>query len=546
MKDSTQSDSQCDLVISNVTVWGGNRPAPDYAWVAVHAGHIHSLGRIDEEPPAARQQINGLAKTILPSFVDCHSHLSAGSIASICRSGAHLKSKEDALEAITAAAKSDRSDWLVMFYVDWNAWDNPKPPTAAELEEASGGRQVILICESLHRAILSESGLRACNVSKYSHTAFVDTHRGEMNGVVWEEVFSLCLEQVLNSVIASLGEQQFAEVLLAEANRHLAYGITDAHDPCVTFQMSLAMQGLNQQTPLRISWSEVGNMGPLSTAGEGQPLQHFGDGPSSAKVFTDGAHRCAMCIEAREAVKMTLGMLTSAVTRFDFSPLRQAISHETFYKNGNFYQKGALFEPGELTSRLRNLDESHDRLKIHALGNHAVDMTCDCILESGITTKVCVEHATVVDDQNIEKMARLGIQVSAQPGFLPHFGDQFERMHLTGRYRGLPFRSMLDAGVDLIMSSDYPCGPLDPLHNMRCAVERNLPGGRTYLEQESVSREEAVYAYTIAGAKGITGIPRHGIVANAPADFVVLSGDPFVHSTKVDSTWIGGVAVYQA
>ncbi len=546
MGNATQPQAACDLVITNVTVWGGSRPEPAYAWLAVRNGRIHSIGRTGQQPPAARERLDGRGKTILPGFVDCHSHISAGSIASICRSGANLGSREEALETIAAAAETDPSDWLVMFHVDWNAWKNPKPPTAAELEDASQGRKVILVCESLHRAVLSESGLRACDVSNYSHTAFVETSRGEMNGVVWEEVFSACLEQVLNAVIASLGEDRFAGVLLAEANRHLAHGITDAHDPCVTYDMSQAMDRLNQETPLRISWSEVGNMGPLSTAGNGRPLRNFGDGPSSAKVFTDGAHRCALCIEAGEAVRMTLGMLTNAVRQFDFSPLGQLFKHETAYRHGYFYQKGALFEPEDLTNRLRALDESHDRLKIHALGNHAVDMTCDCIIEAGITTKVCLEHATIVDDQNIEKLARLGVRVSAQPGFLPHFGKQFTNMGLTGRYRGLALRSMLDAGVDLVMSSDYPCGPLDPLHNMRCAVERSLPGGRTYLEQEAVSEEEAVYAYTIAGSKGITGRPGQGIVENAPADFVVLTGNPFVHSTVVDSTWISGKAVYQA
>ncbi len=537
---------EADLLITDVTVWSGARPKAEYGWLAVKDGLIHATGGRGDTPPASRRIIAGQNKVVLPSFVDCHSHISAGSIASICRNGAGLRNRSDALEAVRVAAAEDSSDWLVMFYVDWDAWDDPRPPTAAELEAASGGRQVILVCESLHRAILSESGLRACNINRYAHARFVDTLRGDMTGMVWEEVFSVCLERVLNAVITSLGDEDFARVLQAEARRHLACGITDAHDPCVTVALSQAMQRLNHATPLRISWSEVGSMGPLSSADGGQTLRDFGDGPSSAKVFTDGAHRCAMCIEAGDALRMTLGMLGSAVTRFNFHPLRRLLSQPTAYRQGRFYQQGALFEPADLTSRLRSLDESHDRLKIHALGNHAVDMSCNCIIESGITTKVCLEHATVVDDQNIETLARLGVQVSAQPGFLPHFGEQFAQMRLTGRYRGLALRSMLDAGVDLIMSSDYPCGPLDPLHNMRCAVDRALPGGGTYLSSEAVSQHEAVYAYTVAGMKGITGRPKQGLVDNAPADFVVLTDDPFKRSSRVDSTWIAGALVHQA
>ena len=105
---------------------------------------------------------------------------------------------------------------------------------------------------------------------------------------------------------------------------------------------------------------------------------------------------------------------------------------------------------------------------------------------------------------------------------------------------------MLDAGVSLILSSDYPCGPLDPLHNMRCAVERKIKGDGVYLENEAIGHEEAVYAYTIAGSKGITGIAKSGMEIDKAADFIVLNGDPFAHATTVESTWIGGEKVYEA
>jgi hypothetical protein len=305
------------------------------------------------------------------------------------------------------------------------------------------------------------------------------------------------------------------------------------------------MVALNDQSPLRLSWSEIGGKGPVSTAGDGQPLENFGNGPSSAKVFTDGAHRCAMCVNASQALIMTFGAIVDSIKGLNPYPLRQLLAEEFSFKNGKFYRKGALFEPNELNDKLAQLSESHERIKIHALGNQAVDMACECVVESGITTRVCIEHATVLDDNNIEKIARHGIQVSAQPGFLPHYGAQFSSMRLRGRYRGLPLRSLLDAGVDLIMSSDYPCGPLDPLHNMRCAVERKIKGGSVYLENEAVCHEEAVYAYTIAGSKGITGISKSGVEIDKAADFIVLSGNPFVHSTTVESTWISGQKVCQ-
>ena len=534
-----------DLVINNVMIWSGCRPKPSPGWVAINDGKFSAMGGTEEVPPQARKRIDGNGKTVMPSFVDCHTHVSAGAIASICRNGSVFNSKEDALSAVEIAAKESDSDWLVFFYIDWNGWDIPVPPTAEELEEASSGRKVFLVCESLHRGIMSESALRECDVSKYLDSDFVETKRGSLTGVVWEEVFSSCMKKVFDSLISALNEEDLKEIMNAEANRHLSYGITDAHDPGVNYDMCKHMVALNEESPLRLSWSEVGSKGVLSTAGNGQPLDNFGNGPSSAKVFTDGAHRCAMCIDTSQAIVMTLGAIKDSIKDLNPYPLRQLLSEETAYSKGKFYRKGALFEPEDLTKKLAQLSDSHERIKIHALGNQAVDMACECIVESGITTKVCIEHATVLDDDNIEKLAKHGVQVSAQPGFLPHYGAQFLSMRLTGRYRGLALKSLIDAGVELIMSSDYPCGPLDPLHNMRCAVERKIKGDIVYLENESVCHEEALYAYTIAGSKGIVGVAKSGIETDAPADFIILSGDPFIHSTTVESTWIEGDMVYQ-
>ncbi len=539
-------DQVNDVVVVDATVWSGQHPAPHEGWFAVRRGVISAVGTGDTKPPVARQTVDAHQRHVLPSFVDCHSHISAAALTNITRSGSHWRSKQDALRELRQLAATDSTaEWLVYFFAGWDTWRSPQPPTARELEVASGGRNVFLVCESLHRGILSESGLRTCSLTQRAHTRFMDSTRGVPNGIVWEELFSKCLVTVFDSIIRDLGPEGLRKVILAEAQRHLAYGITDAHDPSATRSMSQALQRVNGETALRISWSAVGENGPISSADAASTLDDYGDGPTSAKIFTDGAHRCAMCIDIGTALTMTINIFAEALGRFSRAPLRRLFEGDMVLSKGSFYRQGAIFSQQQLQQRVDTLGAHNERLKIHALGNHAVDMACDCIVEAGLTSRVCLEHATLVDDQNIEKLAKHQIMVSMQPGFIPHYGGQFKQMHLGRKYRGLAARSMLDAGVDLLMSSDNPCGPLDPLYNMRCAVERSLPDGSVYLERESVTPEEAVHAYTCAGTKGITGHAKRGIEAGAPADFVILSGDPFVHSTVVESTWMDGEPVFQ-
>ena len=101
-------------------------------------------------------------------------------------------------------------------------------------------------------------------------------------------------------------------------------------------------------------------------------------------------------------------------------------------------------------------------------------------------------------------------------------------------------------GVAVSISSDNPCGPLDPLHNLRLAVTRVMPDGRVVDAREAVERTTALRAATIGGAAAI-GLPAPvGIAPGAPADLAVCDGDPFAPATRVVATWVDGREVWSA
>jgi hypothetical protein len=112
--------------------------------------------------------------------------------------------------------------------------------------------------------------------------------------------------------------------------------------------------------------------------------------------------------------------------------------------------------------------------------------------------------------------------------------------------KAIPVASLLRAGVPVALSSDYPCGPLEPLFNIRQAIERRVEGGRVFDEAEAVSASVAVAAYSSGGARCIHGKPSAGLSVGAPADFVVLSGPPGARDTRVLCTWIGGREAWRA
>jgi hypothetical protein len=99
-----------------------------------------------------------------------------------------------------------------------------------------------------------------------------------------------------------------------------------------------------------------------------------------------------------------------------------------------------------------------------------------------------------------------------------------------------------------VLSSDYPCGPLDPLHNLRAAVDRRLPDGRTLQPDQALTPQEAVRAATVdaAASLGLGAPARAGLVPGEPADLVVCDGDPFTPATRVTQTWVAGTLAWPA
>src|SRR5262249_42523691 len=121
----------------------------------------------------------------------------------------------------------------------------------------------------------------------------------------------------------------------------------------------------------------------------------------------------------------------------------------------------------------------------------------------------------------VRKIAALGCTAVVQPPFLglPVFGDAPR----VPRLPGIPIRWLLDAGVNVAGSSDYPVVAFDPLDGIRRAVTRRTRGGEVYEPGQAISIDEALVLYTraaaeAAGCRKLCGTLERG----KRADIVVL------------------------
>ena len=128
---------------------------------------------------------------------------------------------------------------------------------------------------------------------------------------------------------------------------------------------------------------------------------------------------------------------------------------------------------------------------IHAIGDRAndsvLDVFEDLIRNGADPTSLRVEHASILTNSAIDRMANLGITASVQPAFLASEETWLVKRPGNDRMsRAYPFRSLEEAGVTLLGGSDSPVELPDPATGIHAAVDRH--GINT---SEALSREAA-------------------------------------------------------
>jgi hypothetical protein len=189
----------------------------------------------------------------------------------------------------------------------------------------------------------------------------------------------------------------------------------------------------------------------------------------------------------------------------------------------------------------------------HALGNAAIQQAIEIVEGAREALKGLhpprIEHGVFLDDKLIMKMKALGMILVTQPYFLTHMNR--ENVPYLPDMKQLPLRSVIDAGIRVAGSSDWPVASYEPLKGIERAVSRKTVGEEVLQPREAISVREAISMYTSGGAYALNCEKDVGsLEIGKRADFVLLSVDPFNavenawNSPQVEQTWLGGKRVY--
>ena len=131
----------------------------------------------------------------------------------------------------------------------------------------------------------------------------------------------------------------------------------------------------------------------------------------------------------------------------------------------------------------------HDRtVAIHCVTRTALALAVAAWAAAGAAPGDRVEHGSVVPPDLASALAELGLTVVTQPGFVAERGDDYLRDvdpdDLPHLY---PCRSLLDAGITVMGSTDAPYTSPDPWRAIAAAVARRTPSGAALGEAERLA-----------------------------------------------------------
>jgi hypothetical protein len=174
------------------------------------------------------------------------------------------------------------------------------------------------------------------------------------------------------------------------------------------------------------------------------------------------------------------------------------------------------------------------------------------VIDPGNPLRHHIVHAGNLTLFQIDQVEKTNLYIASQANFFSLLGDGFIEAYGPERSRELyRFRTFLNRGIRLGLSSDAPVAEPNPLIGIRDAVCRRTRSGKEFGPAECLTAEQALSLYTREAAYFSFEEKDRGTIEEGKfADLVVLDKDPTrvapeeIPNCRVKMTVVGGKVVY--
>jgi predicted amidohydrolase YtcJ len=521
-----------------------NAQAPVTEAMLVQDGRIAWLGKLEDAPEASEgvERLNLHGKVVVPGFVEPHMHLPPlAMMHDFSNIGPNRFETTDA--ALTQLAKDAEAtpagEWVVGRQFDPSLQTGPDYLTAEMLDQVSTDHPVFVYNTSLHlgycnSVALDIAGIDASTPDPQGAEIGRDS-QGNPNGVL-KAGPAMALVVRHNRKLKNDNIVEGCLNVLGQAN---AVGITTLCD-----QGTGMFQGVKELDVYQ-SMRESGRMTARFRYSVSQAMADRWD----EVQLTWG--------EGDEWVRRTGWKIVSDGSNQG----RTGLQREAFMGSEGENARGmAYIEKAVLDEAVERRLREGWAVCVHANGDAAIDRALDAFAKAkakGLdpAAKRCrIEHCSILHDEQINKMAELGLSPSFLIGHVHYWGKAF-----VEDIFGLEKASKLDRtgacedqGIRWSLHSDDPVTEMNPLRCMENAVVRNMWRSDELLSpEERVPAAAALRAMTIDAAWQCHSDHEVGSLETGKfADFVVLAEDPLTAAPEtlgqiqVLETWVGGRRVF--
>src|SRR6266481_658680 len=525
-----------DLILHTGHVVTMNSAEPVAEAVAISRGRFFAVGKnadiMNLAAPGVRKLDLG-GKTVLPGFIDAHSHPADAGLM-------HLRMVDCDLRSISAiqaalrerAAKTPAGEWVLGFKYDDTKTEDGRPLGISDLDTAVPDHPVHIEHRGGHTSYSNSLAFRKAGIDEKTPDPpggkiDRDPATGKLSGRVAESANAYFEKAIPHNFTRDDHREgvKLISKMLAKT------GITSAHEAQGTPDDLRAYQDARDSGDLLfrayclINYHYIDAMiAAGSRTGLGDEWVRVG----AIKLVCDGSisERTARLSVPYEGRPNDYGILV--------------MTEEELYTYG------------------RKAHLAGWQIGTHANGDVGIDTTLRVYERLQKENprhdpRFRLEHCTVINDGLIARIKALGAIPTPFSTYVYYHGEKMKYYGAERLNHMFALRSFLDAGICATQASDYPPGEFVPMMALQSEVTRTDTKGNVWGPKQKITVEEAIRVGTIHGAYSSFEEKLKGsLEVGKVADLVVLGRDPMKEEPStlvtipVERTMAGGRWTFEA
>jgi len=546
---SCTMENSADMIIVNGKILTVDEQFTIAEAIAIKDDKILAVGSNSDIRKLANRQceiIDAEGKTIIPGINDAHLHPESASLSEIEETIPDVHTISELLEWIHGQARSKpEGEWIIFPKMFFTRLIELRQPSLAELDSVAPLHPVFL--NGSFGGMINSAAMKVSGIDeKTVHKGFLkDKKTGKLSGFLRASAFKLLHLPPEKTLLP----QEKEDALLAMLKRYNRYGITSLCSGTGDFDSFEMYRRLGDEGKLTVRILQnilLRASDKIDTfryvTGDGDEWARIG----ALKVFLDG------------------GILTG--TAYLREPWGEK-ARKIYGVRDPDYRGVVNFSPEDLFSIVSAANENNWKFTAHSTGGGGVDLLLDVYEKADKIKPIAgrrfsIIHGNFFTDEAIRRMSQMGVYADMQAAWF--YKDADAMLNILGEERIKtfhPYRSMLDEGVLVNGGSDHmvkwdadaSINPYNPFLAMWSMVTRTTERNSVIVQDEAITREEALKMYTINNAyAGFEEAIKGSIEPGKLADLAILSDDLLdcpvdqIREIQSEMTMVGGKIVYSA